>query len=374
MAKTDKLNLHGKRIPRDSSYALFVDPDNEGRVELVEAQGFEPDKNARAFRDTDRGHLACVHCDTPMSYAAAKKSIAGSSGNREIGYFFAQGPHEDSCLLHDPDTVHNFVYLDPDKGPRININTVDFSADFTDAAGVYHWKNNVRYLSDDDLLDRPVKEVTHVKDVLKLIDNHLRAQTIGKLADARFVFRNHAQNWNETIIRLGTPARHADLVKRVMARPLGSSPPYAVIEIKTTDEHDARPRLKDPKDTSKTKQVPPAPVDLIEIGTIPETGEKVYVQYGIYLDSNQKQLQEYGMREPGTYFVMGEVRGNHFHNVKGEDGQPGHRIYYLNMKITDHRQIIKAGTEEVLEKSKLPRPRRSRPIGPTADEIYPLHE
>lgn len=371
MPSRKKLTVNGEVAATATSFARYIDPDT-GEEEKVQVQGVARDPEVRLVNpDRDRGHLYCLCCDGKMNYTPPKKSIAGSTGTRDVGHFSSVGGHDEDCDLHKKDP-HNFPKRDYTKGPRIDIDTVQVSETFAQASGVYVYKEGRKLLADEDLRNRPLEKVYKVGDVLQLIDRYLRADKEEQLQSARFVFQNRAQDWAQTIIRRGKPSRLADLVERVMKSPKEAEPPFAVVEVETTTYYNGSKERKDPANPKSRGRVPPAPVARQYIGKTPD-GLEQYVQFDIHLNGPDRDFRQTAMFQPGTYWVMGEVRWHCSISNNLKEKGPASVVHYLNIRATDPRQVTLASAEGILERSAQP---RQRPVKPDREtflrDLYPL--
>lgn len=266
-----------------------------------------------------------------LRYHPARRSGGGSSGVGAGGYVSPEKTARKKKVEDAPEKPR--AKPEPFTGYRILINTAEYSPVFNQKSGVYDVSEHGRMT--DPAIPRKLKNksVYSVKDIVDLI----RFGDTKLLANSVVVFQNNEISWQQFCIRMGTPSRQLDLVKRLQARKAGQEPPFALLEIRTTGRHDPSPdwQTTDPK---KRGRVPRAPVDAIEIKD--DNGKKVTIRYDVYIDEQRNQHTKHAILAAGSYFVLAEVRHKQHESAKGI-------THYLSMTVTDKDQIMPVNIENL---------------------------
>ncbi len=251
-----------------------------------------------------------------------QKSSGGSSGVGSTSHFVAKGPHDPECLVPKrAATGEPPKPIDRSKGYILLIETAEFSYTFNQRSGFYEVsKFGRRVRADDSLKDREVLTVRGVKDLM----NFIRRGEKERILDTTAVFQNNLIPWRKLCILSDKPERIADLVERAKARKGMEEPPFALVEIKTT-----KPLYHGKRMIDRQWKVPRAPVSPVEIGRS-RTGMPIFARFDVYLDNQRNTNVSHALYQPGTYFVLGEVR----HTV----AKGGNR-HYLSISVTHPDQI-----------------------------------
>lgn len=317
-----RLNSDGSLAPSRTAEARYVDP-KTGAAEIVQLQGTKLKPGNKYFNPHDHGaHIFCVDCTAPLRFADEQKSSGGSSGVGSTSHFVAKGPHDPDCLVPKrARTPGPPTSIDRSKGYILLLETAEFSYSFNKRSGFYEVSEfGRRVRADDSLKDREVLTVRGVKDLM----NFIRRGEKDRVFDSIVVFQNNAIPWRQFCILHDKPERIADLVRRASARKGMEEPPFALVEIKTT-----KPLYHGKRMIGGQWKVPRAPVSPVEIGH-KRSGVPIFAQFDVFLDNQDNTNVSHALYQPGTYFVLGEVRHT---QAKTYDK------HYLRISVTHPDQI-----------------------------------
>ncbi len=310
--------------------ARYVDPstDAEQTVQL----GLPVQAGNISYSDiTHKGHLKCMFCEAVMRVQGPTISVAGSAAKGRDNFFTPVRSHEESC------TRAQRAAADLDKSPAVprtakngfllTINTMEHSDDLpVSDEGPFKISKGGRVLAvKDEFKGLKRVNVTAPQDIIAFMDRH------GE--DAQCAFRNVVQPLSKTFVQEKNPDDWLDLANRAprlktLINKTDRRAPFALMEITTEKPYDFY-HHREFKGTVEGK-----PIYAMEDGT----PHVIYPQVRLLSDEGMGLL--WGFKNPGTYYVMGEVTGGTY-QTRGEDLIRS----YLTMRVMDSRQIMHVNKE-----------------------------
>ncbi len=313
--------------------ARYVDP--RTKAEQTVQLGLPVQPGNISYSDVShKGHLKCMFCDAAMRVQDETISVAGSAAKGRDNFFKPVDKHDDTCRLS---AAYKRAAGEAVKKPAVSrkakngflltINTMEHSDDFpVTEEGPFTISKGGRVIAVKDELKMLKRvNVTLPEDIIAFIDRY------GD--DADVAFRNVIQKLNKTFVQEKNPDDWLDLANRApRLKTLVKQPnlraPFALMEITTEKPYDFY-HYREYKGTVLGK-----PIYAMEDGT----PHIIYPQ--VRLLSDEGMGLKWGFREPGTYYVMGEVTGGTY-QTRGE----GLIRSYLTMRVMDSRQIMHVNKE-----------------------------
>lgn len=322
--------------------ARFLDPYGEPRD--VQVPKMKLGDGATYYsHQYHKGHLCCAYCAARVHY---NKGSVSTQGNTSPGIrpHFATNPdekHEDACLWKFREPSQSVEDIDPTKGYRIHLNTLEYSDLFNVPSGVYE---NGKIL-DPDMHGRERLVVKGIHDLVTLLEKG----EWDRINDSVIIHRNEKFMWDDFCIHDGKWRRIFSLLERQKERPK-DSPPMCLMQIKTDNVHAFRGYGK--------QEVPSRPVLMYERD---ERGKKQEIRTTVHIKNRDNTHVMGAFTHPGSYFVLAPVKYNLF---EGDYKT----IHYFNIDVTNIEQVTEANIENIVAKGRAYTLKKNSPGGmpPTA--------
>ncbi len=313
------------------------------RVEIVQpsARDLRPGRMPYAASE-HKGRLSCMFCDASLHHNAGTPVIAGGHPGRQAHFVTDPGSrHGETCLLPPRPQDGRATEYDDTLGWRIHINTLDYSDQFNLAAGPYERDEEGRLRLKNPALKthRPVA-VTDVKHIATLI----RRGQFDRLRASLVMMADRAQPlaWDEFLIRYMRGGDEGYRYKGLMNRLAWGGRQPAVLEIVT--------------EGGGGRCVESQPVRTLQRGL------RLDIIPRVWLDNRDDTRVMGSMTGAGRYLVLGVPRlSQQFEGRKG-------LVRYLNISVTDRRQVMPADIDRLMEEGRLKASRRKRQLPGLAAE------
>jgi len=313
--------------------ARYVAPD--GREQVVQLPGTVlRDGNVRYDASVHKGHLHCAHCDAKVNFDPGSEVVAGGLRGPSAHFQLnAKQKHSDDCLMplriNEGRAAKDY---DTRLGYRIHLNTRDYSELFNDAAYPYERDENKKLiLKDERLRKMEAIGVATIEDLLRV----MRRGDYERLNKSVVIQCGSVPvAWPDFFIRYsrngGAEHRFIGLVESLQAR--RNQP--VLMEIFNEKAVYMRD-LFDRAQHGESKRIEYAGND----------GRKHVIVPRVWLDNRNDTYVTSALSLPGAYLVLGHPRLKTV--VEG-----GVVTHYLNVSVTDRRQIAAVNIDEIAQKAR----------------------
>lgn len=332
--------------------ARYVDPQTQV-VQTVQL-GLPVQPGNISYSDVShKDHLKCMFCKAAMRVQGETISVAGSAAKGRDNFFTPVRRHEEDCSLS---TAHARANLperkktDSKKAKRgylFTINTMEHSDDLpVPSDGPFTISKGGRVLAVKDEF-KGLKRV-NVASPQQIVDIMARGEK-ELLVESWFAFRNLAQSYADTVLLSDRPAtwqRFADRMPRMrtLLKSDERRAPFALMEFTTEKsvdfyhKHQFQPTVLGKQIFTTSDGVP----------------HVIHPQVKIMADGGMDL--KWAFREPGTFFVLGEVIGGTYQR-RGADLINT----FMTLRVTDPTQILSVNKENIRALAEAARDRRGDP-------------
>jgi hypothetical protein len=279
-----------------------------------------------------KGRLKCLFCDAAVHHNPGSAVIASGHPGRQA-HFVTTSDHDDACQVEAMrETGRTSTRYDDAAGYRIHINVPAYSELFNLASGPYERDAEGRLrLKDPALAGMRPKAVTEIGDVAALI----RRGDFQRLKDSVVMLRDREKPlpWKDFFIRYG---RGGDQSRYLMLadRTLCHEYQPAALEIVTEGTgYVSRERWRKGRLSAESK-----PIYVGMTGRRPE-----FLVPRIWLDNQDDTRVRDALQEPGRYLVLGIPR------ITMPYPAANGFTRYLDVKVTDTRQVMSADLKQLTE-------------------------
>lgn len=285
-----------------------------------------------------KGHLCCAYCSAGVHYNDGSVSTLGNTAPGRKPHFVTQAheKHEEDCLWKFREPSQSVENIDPAKGYRIHLNTLEYSDLFNVPSGVYEKGKIV----DPDMHGRERLVMKTARD----FDMLLEKGEWDRINNSVIIHRNEKFLWDDFCIHDGKWRRIFGLLERQKERPK-DSPPVCLMQIKTDRPYSFRGYGK--------QEVPSRPVLMYERD---ERGKKQEIRTTVNIKNRHNTHVMNAFTAPGSYFVLAPVKYKLF---EGDFKT----IHYFNIDLTNIEQVSEMNIENVVARGRANALKRSNSGG-----------